>query len=249
MLIVNQLSVAVDTKQLLHSCSFILKPGTVTACLGANGSGKSSLLYTLMGHPRYTITSGDIQVDGQSINEWSVTKRAQAGLFLSPQHPVEIPGVTLRTFLKESFCSLQSADALDLYADRLTQAMALLSLDYQLLDRGVHAGLSGGEKKMTEMLQLLVLRPRYALLDELDSGLDVDAIKRVTKALQAFKKVCPESALLVVSHHTRLFDALIPDQVVVLDHGVVKAQGGTELITTVHSQGFTALTVGRHEVR
>lgn len=250
MLIINILSVAVDTKQLLQTVSFSLKPGMVTACLGTNGSGKSSLLYTLMGHSRYTITSGDILLNGQSIVAWSVTQRAKAGIFLSPQHPVEIPGVTLRTLLKESFCALYGVDALDLYVDRLTQAMSLLALDYQLLDRGVHAGLSGGEKKMTEMLQLLVLRPQYAFLDELDSGLDVDATKRVIKALHAFKKVCPDAALLIVSHHARLFDALVPDQVLVLDQGRIKAVGGSELIATIHTQGFHALqTAGPHEIR
>jgi Fe-S cluster assembly ATP-binding protein len=250
MLILDQLSVAVDTKQLLAYLSFSLKPGTVTACLGTNGSGKSSLLYTLMGHPRYSITSGDILLDGQSLLTWSVTQRAKAGIFLSPQHPVEIPGVTLRTLLKESFCAFHGPDTLDVYVDRLTQAMALLALDYQFLDRGVHAGLSGGEKKMTEMLQLLVLRPQYALLDELDSGLDVDATKRVIKALHAFKKVRPDAALLLVSHHARLFDTLIPDQVLVLEQGVLKSVGGPELIATIHAQGFGALThAGQHEIR
>lgn len=241
MLIIKNLSVAVDTKPLLTNLSVTLSAGTVTACLGPNGSGKSSLLATIMGHPKYTVTAGDILLDGQSIIGWSVTQRAKAGLFLSLQQPFEIPGVTLRTLLKEAFCAVHGPDALDLYVDRLTQAMSLLSLDYQFLDRGVHAGLSGGEKKITEMLQLLVLRPRYVLLDELDSGLDVDALKRVTKALHAFKKVCPNSVLLMVTHYTRLFDELAPDQVVILEAGRMTHMGGTELITTVHAQGFAGL--------
>ncbi len=250
MLHVDRLSVTVGTKPLLHSVSFTIQPGTVTACLGTNGSGKSSLLYALMGHPRYAITGGALMLNGECITDWSATKRAKAGLFLSPQHPVEIPGVTLRTLLKESFCALYGADDLDLYVDRLTQAMALLSLDYAFLDRSVHAGLSGGEKKITEMLQLLVLRPRYAFLDELDSGLDVDATKRVIKALQAFRHVCPDAALVIISHHARLFDTLIPDQVIVLEKGCIQKSGGAELVSAIHVQGFGAFTnSGTYEVR
>jgi Fe-S cluster assembly ATP-binding protein len=238
MLYIKNLSVSVDNKTLLTNISLTFLPGTVTAFLGPNGSGKSSLLLTLMGHPNYTVTGGDIVLDEQIITDWSPTQRAQAGLFLSLQQPVEIPGVTLRTLLKESFCALNGQDKLDLYVDRLTQAMSLLSLDYQFLDRAVHAGLSGGEKKITEMLQLLLLRPRYVLLDELDSGLDVDALKRVTKALIAFKKVCPQAVLIIVSHHARLFDELLPDQVVVLEAGQIKQIGDSSLVATIATQGF-----------
>lgn len=239
MISIKNLSVAVDTKQLLSNISLELKPGTVTACLGANGSGKSSLLYTLMGHPRYRITQGDIELDGVSIKDATPTQRAKAGLFLSLQQPVEIPGVTLRVLLKESFCALYGHDNLDLYVDRLTQAMSLLALDYQFLDRGVHAGLSGGEKKITEMLQLLVLRPTYVFLDELDSGLDIDARKRVVKALHAFKKVCPQAMVCIVTHHDRLFDDFPVDQVIVLEAGVIKIVGDRELLAYVYQHGFS----------
>lgn len=238
MLILSDLSVTFSGVSLLKNINLSVAPGTVHVCMGPNGSGKSSLVYTLMGHPRYQVDSGSIVCNGVDVTHLSADKRAQAGMFLSLQQPYEIPGVTLGTLLKESFYALHGTDSLDLYIDRLTQGLKLLKMDGSFLQRGVHQGLSGGEKKRCEMLQLLVLQPKIAFLDEVDSGLDVDALKLVGAALQAFRTLCPQSSLFLITHYERMAQLVVPDQVHILQGGTFVATGDAQLITQIERHGY-----------
>lgn len=238
MLTLSHLSVSLAEKSLLTNISLAIAPGTVHACMGPNGSGKSSLAYTLMGHPRYQVTGGAILFEGIDITQLSPDKRARAGIFLSLQQPYEIPGVTLSTLLRESFHAVYGQDAIDLYIDRLTQALRLLKMDGSFLQRGVHEGFSGGEKKRCEMLQLLVLQPKLVILDEVDSGLDVDALKLVINALHGFRLLCPQSSLFLITHYQTMLDALAPDTVSLLRNGSLVAHGGPELGTFIQHHGY-----------
>lgn len=238
MLTIKNLSVSLDAKHLLSDISLEITSGALQVCMGANGSGKSSLAATIMGHPGYHVTDGSISFLGQDITTLAVDKRARLGLFLSLQQPYAIPGVMLSTLLRESFHAIHGAHSIDLYIDRLTQALRVLRMDGSFLQRPVHEGFSGGEKKKCEMLQLLVLQPKLAILDEVDSGLDIDALTLVAHALKAFRIVCPESSLLVISHYQRLLDVLSPDGVFVLDKGKLVATGGPELIAQIERDGY-----------
>ena len=238
MLTLSNLFVSLSDKSLLTNLSLTITPGTVYACLGPNGSGKSSLAYTIMGHPRYHVQAGTITFQGNDITVLSPDKRARAGIFLSLQQPYEIPGVTVNTLLRESFHAIYGQDQIDLYIDRLTQALRLLKMDGSFLQRAVHDGFSGGEKKRCEMLQLLVLQPKLVILDEIDSGLDVDAFKIIVTALQAFRTLSPESSLLVISHYHHMFQALVPDIVSVLRAGTIVVEGGSELVTLIQEHGY-----------
>jgi Fe-S cluster assembly ATP-binding protein len=239
MLILDNLSVALSGKALLSHISLKIAPGTVHVCMGPNGSGKSSLAFTLMGHPRYEVTSGSINFNEIDITLLSVDKRARMGMFLSLQQPYEIPGVLLGTFLKEAFYAVHPEMSLDVYVERLTQALRILKMDGSFLQRGLYEGFSGGEKKRCEMLQLLVLQPQLAILDELDSGLDVDALALIGAALQAFKKLSPTSSLFIITHYQRMAQLVTPDVVHVLQGGSLVATGGPELIEQVENKGYT----------
>ena len=238
MLTLNKLSVALSDKTLLSQLSLQVAPGSVHVCMGPNGSGKSSLVLTLMGHPSYTVTEGSMHFNGVDITKLSVDKRARMGIFLSLQQPYEIPGVLLGTFLKEAFCATHPDVSLDVYVDRLTQALKVLKMDGSFLQRGLYQGFSGGEKKRCEMLQLLVLQPQLALLDELDSGLDVDALAIVGAALKAFRTLCPQSALFIITHYQRMAQLVQPDVVHILQGGRIVATGGKELIEQVEAHGY-----------
>ncbi len=238
MLTLSHLSVNLAEKTLLTDLSLSIPAGTVHACMGPNGSGKSSLAYTLMGHPRYQVSQGAIFFEGMDIVPLSTDKRARAGMFLSLQQPYEIPGVTLSTLLRESFHAVYGQDMIDLYIDRLTQALRLLKMDGAFLQRSVHEGFSGGEKKRCEMLQLLVLQPKLVILDEVDSGLDVDAFKLVVNALHAFRTLCPQSSLLLITHYQTMLTALAPDTVSLLRNGAISAQGGPELGAYIQEHGY-----------
>lgn len=238
MLIISHLSVKLAGKSLLTDLSLSIPAGTIHACMGPNGSGKSSLAYTLMGHSRYEITQGLIVFEGVDITQFSPDKRARAGMFLSLQQPYEIPGVTLSTLLRESFHAVHGPDMIDVYIDRLTQALRLLKMDGNFLQRAVHEGFSGGEKKRCEMLQLLVLQPKFVILDEVDSGLDVDAFKLVVNALQAFRTLCPQSSLLLITHYQTMLEAVVPDTVSLVREGKIIAQGGSELGTFIQKHGY-----------
>ncbi len=238
MLILSSLSVAYSGKPLLSKISLELLPGTVHVCMGPNGSGKSSLAFTLMGHPKYEVIAGQIRFNGVDIADIPVHERARMGMFLSLQQPYEIPGVLLGTFLKEAFYATHPGISLDVYIERLTQALRILKMDGSFLQRGLYQGFSGGEKKRCEMLQLLVLQPQLAILDELDSGLDVDALALVGAGLKAFRSMCPQSSLFIITHYQRMAQLVAPDVVHILQAGTLVATGGPELIELVEAHGY-----------
>ena len=242
MLIVKNISVSVEDKKIISDLSLSIDPGTVHVCMGPNGSGKSTLSYALMGHPRYEITQGSIAIDGDDITEVSPDRKAKAGLFLSLQEPYAIPGVIVSTFLRESFRALYPDASLDLYLDRLSEACEALKFDRSFLDRAVHEGFSGGEKKRCEMLQLLILRPKIVILDEIDSGLDVDALRLVGDALLLFKKVSPESSIILITHYQRILQYITPDYVHVMKDGKVVKTGNKKLADEVEKNGYSSFS-------
>ncbi len=234
----KNLSVSVSEKQIIHDISFVCPEGTVTVCMGPNGSGKSSLLHTIMGNPAYNLIAGHILYNGQDITTLAVDKRACLGIFLTLQQPYEIPGVLVSTLLKESFRALHPELSMDLYIDRLSLASQILGIDRSILDRGVHAGFSGGEKKKLEMLQAFIIQPKILMLDELDSGLDIDARHVVGKALQVLKALVPTMTILMVTHHDTFFTYLPPDYVHIIAQGIIKKSGDGLLVHEIEKSGY-----------
>ncbi len=238
MLEINNLHVEVDGKEILKGVSLQFEKGKVHALMGPNGSGKSTLANTLMGHPKYTITSGKIILDGKDITSLAVDERAKLGLFLSFQHPMAVSGVGIRKFLRaivnekrEKKLSVMDFKIL------LEEKMKLLGMDKSFASRHLNVGFSGGEKKRMEMLQMMLLEPSYALLDETDSGLDVDAIKAVVEGISLMKKQ-NEMGIIVITHYNKFLEYLNPDMVSVMLNGNIVATGGAELAKEIEEKGF-----------
>ena len=237
MLFLDNFSVFIDDVSIVQAVSLNLDKGQMHVCMGPNGSGKSSLAYALAGHPRYK-TKGTAQLNGNNLLDLSPDKRAKLGLFLSMQHPQEVPGVTVRMLLKEAFCALYPEQSLKVFEERLKVALELLQFEPLFLARSINEGFSGGEKKRCEMVQLFVLQPKLAILDEIDSGLDVDALKCVGEALHQFKKICPESSLLLITHYQRILKYVEPDVVHVLKGGKLVASGTAHLVHSIQERGY-----------
>lgn len=238
MLKVTNVSYKIDKVTVVNSVNFVLQPGTVTVCMGANGSGKSSLANGLAAHPKYEMVSGLIELDGQDVTQLGPDKRAKAGLFLSLQHPIAIPGVTVLSFLKESFRALHTEIEMAEFQKRLDTALELLQFDQSFLARNINEGFSGGEKKRCEMVQLLVLQPRIVLLDEIDSGLDVDALKLVGKALNYFMTHNPEASLFIITHYQKILEYIKPDQVIIMAGGKIVETGDATLLNKIEQGGY-----------
>ncbi len=246
-LAIKNLTVRVGDREIVHDVTLNLKAGETHLLMGPNGSGKSSLLYALMGHPRYAITSGAITLDGKKITALATEDRARRGLFLSFQHPVEIPGVSIGNALRTAVNAVRAgasvkSQPLDpkTFAGMLQQAAEELDIDRALLSRAFNEGFSGGEKKKAEMLQMLLLKPSFAFLDEIDSGLDIDAVRTVLDAaLDAQKKFT--IGLLIVSHNPRILTLLKPDHVHVMAGGKIVVSGGDELVAKIEKKGFDSL--------
>ena len=245
MLEVKDLQVEVEGKEIIKGVSLCFAPGKVHALIGPNGSGKSTLALAIMGHPKYKITSGQILMDGKDITQEKTYLRAQAGLFLSFQYPKEISGVNIGTFLRTAVNTVKKKQYAPLeFLTLLKEKMSLLKMDPELRKRAVNEGLSGGEKKRLEMLQLLMLEPRYALLDETDSGLDVDAIKIVAEGIALARKA-QEMGIVVITHYNRFLEYLKPDYVSVLYQGKIIASGGHELAKKIEKEGFEGVIAGQ----
>ena len=239
LLSIKNLSVLVEESQILNNFSLSIKSGQLHAIMGPNGSGKSTLAYTLMGHPNYAVTNGSVTFARKKLLMLSPDKRAQAGLFLAFQQPYELPGVEVFTFLKSIYYAVHKKPiAVGEFYEMVIKNMELLGIDPSYMHRNVNEGFSGGEKKRLEMLQMLVLKPKLAILDEIDSGLDVDGINNVINALRVVREQNPNMSLLVITHYQKLLEALRPDCVHVLENGAIKISGGYEVAENVYTKGY-----------
>ena len=239
---IRDLYVTVETEAgttpILNGITLTMNTGETHAIMGPNGSGKSTLAYTIAGHPKYTVTSGSITFDGQDVLAMSVDERARAGLFLAMQYPVEIPGVTVTNFLRTAKTALDGeAPAIRGWTKDVKAAMANLRMDPKFAQRNVNEGFSGGEKKRHEILQLEVLKPQFAILDETDSGLDVDALKIVSEGVNRAKETTGLGVLLI-THYTRILRYIRPDFVHVVVAGKIVEEGGPELADRLEDEGY-----------
>ncbi|MGK5550254.1 Fe-S cluster assembly ATPase SufC [Actinomadura kijaniata] len=227
-----------ETKEILRGVDLTVKAGETHAIMGPNGSGKSTLAYAIAGHPKYTITSGSVTLDGEDVLEMSVDERARAGLFLAMQYPVEVPGVSVSNFLRSAVTAVRGeAPKLREFSKEMKAAMDALSIDPAFAQRSLNEGFSGGEKKRHEILQLEMLKPKIAVLDETDSGLDVDALKVVSEGVNRFSGA-GDTGVLLITHYTRILRYVKPDFVHVFAGGRVVAQGGPELAEELENEGY-----------
>jgi len=241
-LVIKDLWVTVETeqgtKEILKGVNLTIKSGEIHAIMGPNGSGKSTLAYSIAGHPKYTVTKGQVFLDGEDVLAMSVDERARAGIFLAMQYPVEIPGVSVSNFLRTAKTAIDGeAPALRTWIKDVKGAMESLRMDPAFSERNVNEGFSGGEKKRHEILQMELLKPKYAVLDETDSGLDVDALKIVSEGVN---RVHSENnmGVLLITHYTRILNYIKPDFVHVFVDGKVAEEGGPELAQRLEAEGY-----------
>jgi Fe-S cluster assembly ATP-binding protein len=238
---VKNLHVEVDGNQILNGLDLTVEKGTVAAIMGPNGSGKSTLAHVLAGKDDYTVTAGQVLFDGADILALSPDERAARGLFLAFQYPLEIPGVATMTFLRTAVNAQRKKRgeaelSVPEFMKRVTEAAGKLDIDRDMLRRGVNVGFSGGEKKRNEILQMALLEPRLAVLDETDSGLDIDALKIAADGVNALRS--PERAFVVITHYQRLLNYIVPDVVHVLSRGRIVRTGGKELALELEAKGY-----------
>lgn len=236
MLDIQDLYVSIDGKEILKGFSLKVGPGEVHALMGPNGAGKSTLAKVLAGHPAYEITSGQILFEDQNINELDPEERAKLGLFMSFQYPLEIPGVTNFQFLHASYSACKGTISEADFEKILEQKMVLMNMKAEFKDRSLNEGFSGGEKKRNEILQMAVLEPKMAILDETDSGLDIDAMKIVAEGVKQLQN--PQRGLLLITHYQRLLDYIRPDFVHVVINGKIVETGTSELALKLEKQGY-----------
>jgi Fe-S cluster assembly ATP-binding protein len=241
MLEIRNLHASVDGNEILHGLDLTVRSGEVHAIMGPNGSGKSTLAQVLAGHPAYAVTAGTIHFEGKDLTELQPEERAQAGVFLAFQYPVEIRGVTNAYFLRSALNAIRKArgqeelDPVD-FLEVLDQKLKTIGWDDSLMNRAVNEGFSGGEKKRNEILQLAVLEPKLAILDETDSGLDIDALKTVAEAVNRLR--AKNRAFVVVTHYQRLLNYIVPDHVHVLADGRIVRSGGKDLALELEAKGY-----------
>jgi len=225
-------------REILRGVSLTVESGTTHAVMGPNGSGKSTLAYVIAGHPKYRVTSGSITLDGQNVLDMSVDERARAGLFLAMQYPVEVPGVSVSNFLRTSVTAVRGeAPKLRTWVKELKDSMAELQMDPAFAERNLNEGFSGGEKKRHEILQLSLLQPKIAVLDETDSGLDVDALRVVSEGVNTYR-ADTNGGVLLITHYTRILRYIKPDFVHVFVDGRIVASGGPELAESLEAEGY-----------
>lgn len=243
-LAVNNLTVTIDQKIIIDGLTLEVAPGSIHAIMGTNGSGKSTFAHALMGHPAYTISQGTIIINENDVTQLEADKRAHAGLFLSFQHPYEIPGVSVYTFIKEAYYARfkQSLNAKE-FQSLVYAYMDFLGLEHAFAQRPLNYGFSGGEKKKLELLQLLILNPSIAILDEIDSGLDVDAIKMVAQGLQKAREQNPALALIIITHYPRMLSYIKPDVVHIIKNGTIQLSGSYQLAQQVELRGYDAVSL------
>lgn len=238
LLTTKDLSVNVEEKELLHNINLEIGKGETHVLMGPNGAGKSTLGYALMGNPRYQITNGKIYFNGTELQDESADKRAQKGIFLSFQNPLEVPGISLANFIRNAL-EQRTGNRIRLwdFKKEMKKAMDVLQMDESYADRDLNVGFSGGEKKKAEILQLLMLKPSLAILDETDSGLDVDAVHTVSKGIEEYQK-SKKGSLLIITHSTRILQSLHVDRTHVLVDGHLVASGDASLVDEINNHGF-----------
>ena len=241
MLEINDLHAGIGDREILKGISLRVNAGEVHAVMGPNGSGKSTLAQVLAGNPSYEVTQGTISYNGQNLLEMAPEVRAQNGIFLAFQYPVEIPGVSIAYFLRSAYNEIRKANGLEEvdpleFLDLVEEKLKLVDMDQALLSRSVNQGFSGGEKKRNEIFQMAVLSPRLAILDETDSGLDIDALRIVAQGVNTLRS--PDNATIVVTHYQRLLNYVVPDFVHVLANGRIVKSGGKELALELEEKGY-----------
>ena len=241
---IKNLQVSVITeagnKEILRGVDLTVKSGETHAIMGPNGSGKSTLAYSIAGHPKYLITGGSVTLDGNDVLEMSVDERAKAGLFLAMQYPVEVPGVSVSNFLRTAVTAIRGeGPKVRTWVGEVKEAMASLNIDTAFSERNVNEGFSGGEKKRHEILQMELLRPKIAILDETDSGLDVDALRIVSEGVNRVK-ANSDLGVMLITHYTRILRYIKPDFVHVFANGKIVEAGGPELADKLEEQGYAA---------
>lgn len=240
---IKDLHVSIEDKEILKGLTLTIKQSEIHAIMGPNGTGKSTLAYTLMGHPNYTVTSGEVLLDGENVLEMEPDERSRAGMFLAFQYPVAIPGVTVANFLRSAINSRRRADnpedkgmPIPEFRKLLKEKMDTLKMDHAFAGRYLNDGFSGGEKKRAEILQMATLKPRFAILDETDSGLDIDALRIVSEGVNALSG--PELGVLVITHYQRLLNYIKPQFVHVMMGGRIVESGGPELALHLEEHGY-----------
>ena len=241
MLEINDLHAGIGDREILKGITLRVNAGEVHAVMGPNGSGKSTLAQVLAGNPSYEVTKGTISYNGQNLLEMAPEVRAQNGIFLAFQYPVEIPGVSIAYFLRSAYNEIRKANGMEEidpleFLDLVEEKLKLVDMDQALLSRSVNQGFSGGEKKRNEIFQMAVLSPRLAILDETDSGLDIDALRIVAQGVNTLRS--PENATIVVTHYQRLLNYIVPDFVHVLSNGRIVKSGGKELALELEEKGY-----------
>ena len=235
-----QVSVVIESgnKEILRGVDLTIKSGETHAIMGPNGSGKSTLAYSIAGHPKYLITGGSVTLDGVDVLEMSVDERAKAGLFLAMQYPVEIPGVSVSNFLRTAVTAIRGeAPKVRTWVGEVKAAMSSLEIDTAFSERNVNEGFSGGEKKRHEILQMELLRPKIAILDETDSGLDIDALRVVSEGVNRIKE-SSDLGVMIITHYTRILKYIKPDFVHVFANGKIVEEGGPELANKLEEKGY-----------
>jgi len=245
---IRDLHVSVETengpKEILKGVDLTIRSGETHAIMGPNGSGKSTLAYSIAGHPKYSVTQGTVTLDGEDVLAMSVDERARAGMFLAMQYPVEVPGVSVANFLRTAKTAIDGeAPALRHWVKDVKGAMERLRMDDSFAERSVNEGFSGGEKKRHEILQMELLKPRFAVLDETDSGLDVDALRVVSEGVNR-AKASNDMGVLLITHYTRILNYIKPDFVHVFVDGRVAEQGGPELAERLEAEGYERFLAG-----
>jgi len=243
-LVVEDLHAEVAGKEILKGVSLTLKSGEITALMGPNGSGKSTLAYALMGHPKYKVTKGKATLDGKDLLKLSVDQRSRAGLFLGFQYPQEVSGLSLSKFLWTAYMQTHTAQTANTaqFDKDLKTHLSYLEMDESLLKRSLNEGFSGGEKKRVEVLQMATMRPIFAILDEPDSGLDIDAVRAVGETVSKLHR--PDAGILVITHYQRILKYLKPDRVHVMVDGAIALSGGRDLPEQLEAKGYDWVRLG-----
>jgi len=236
---IKDLHVSIDGKQIVKGLNLTINPGEIHALMGPNGSGKSTLAQAIMGHPRYTIDSGSVLLDGEDILRMSVDKRAKKGLFLSFQYPAEVPGVSMMNFFRMAMTAQGAKMTIPEFRKIIQEKMGMLHVDESFAKRYLNEGFSGGEKKRSEILQMALLNPRVAILDETDSGLDIDALKIVSESIA--KLAGPDTGVLLITHYNRMLKYITPHYVHIMQNGKIVKSGDSSLALQLDEKGYENL--------